>query len=144
MGVFGREGQGFADTVEHQADPHAGGKEHRKPRHEPEFGLFAIVAQGDLAVAGKTNNQGEGNEGPDQQHVKPAEGLNDPCLCRIQRDTCSAGSNDGKPGDQDDQDHRRPEDSRSNGATSQPYALAFEPVGNFLVRLVTIEALTLG
>ena len=65
--------QRLGDTVEHQADPHPGGKHHRHPGELGELRHSVVGAQFDVAVPAQRQVGGENHECPTGQDEQPAK-----------------------------------------------------------------------
>ncbi len=61
----------LGDTEKHQADAHAGGKQHGEPGNQRVFRFGVIGAQLDVAEARQRDRQGGHQNGCNDQHVVP-------------------------------------------------------------------------
>ena len=68
----------FGHAVEHQPDAHAGREHHRDPGDSTEFGLFAILAQRDVAELAQGQPQDEDHEERGHEHEEPPGVLHNP------------------------------------------------------------------
>src|SRR5699024_4224977 len=75
-----RIGQRLSDSVEDQSDAHSCGEEHREPRQDPELRFVIVLAELDPAELGESDDDREGDEETDDEHVVPAEVGDDPVL----------------------------------------------------------------
>jgi len=70
----------LTDPEIHQANPHAGGEQHRQPGGEAELGAGIIRPETDAAIATEGQYQQQNQKQADGEHIKPAEVLGDPAL----------------------------------------------------------------
>ncbi len=70
----------FGHAVEHQADAHARGEQHREPGHIAEVRFTMVGAQAELAEARQRQHDTEHQVYADSAQIKPAERIDQPGL----------------------------------------------------------------
>src|SRR5699024_3399588 len=128
-----RIGQRLSDSVEDQSDAHSCGEEHREPRQDPELRFVIVLAELDPAELGESDDDREGDEETDDEHVVPAEVGDDPVLDARDDVARPLGDRDREDDDTDDDDESGPEDARGDQPLAEVHALAAQFLGDRLI-----------
>ena len=120
-GLGGREEMHhrLADTKIHQADAHAGGKQHRQPGGKAELGASIIRTEADTAIGAEGKHQQQDQEQADNQHIKPAEVLGNPALAGAEETGCRIRCQ--RTGQQQQTDHNQAGHQNGQGEGTTGY-----------------------
>ncbi len=105
----------LGDAEEHQADAHAGGKQHGEPGQAAVVGFAMIGAELDIAVAAQGDQHHHQQDDRHREDVQPAEVGDDPGLHLAEQSLCVRREDDAVQYQREDQYRRAVEDRRIDG-----------------------------
>ena len=121
----------FRHAKEHQADPHAGRKQHREPGGVGVIRLAVIRPQPDAAKARQRERDHEDDESGHRQDVEPAHRFRDPTLHGAEQDSRRPGEEGGKQDEGEGQDSGNDEDGWTDLYAGVSLSACYGPATGF-------------
>ena len=105
----------FGNAEIHEADAHAGGKQHGEPGHIGKVGFRIVGTEPQPAGRTKSQHQNDHHEGRHRSDVEPAERIDRPTLRRLEQKVGRAGRDQRARQHQRDDRRCAPEYARVHG-----------------------------